>query len=57
MAWSFIKNNWETIHGRYSSGGLLTRLVKVSLFKNKKRIFCVYNLKFKFRYAVVILEQ
>jgi len=28
MTWSFIKNKWDVIHGRYSTGFLITRLVK-----------------------------
>lgn len=28
MAWSFLKKNWTMIHQRYSSGFLITRLVK-----------------------------
>jgi len=30
IAWNFIKDNWDTIFKRYSSGFLLTRLVKSS---------------------------
>lgn len=29
LTWEFVKKNWETIHSRYSSGFLITRLVKV----------------------------
>jgi puromycin-sensitive aminopeptidase len=28
MTWKFVKDKWETIHARYSSGFLITRLVK-----------------------------
>jgi len=28
MAWKYIKDNWPTIQSRYSSGFLITRLVK-----------------------------
>lgn len=30
LAWEFVKKNWETIHSRYSSGFLITRLCKVT---------------------------
>lgn len=28
LAWKYIKDNWDLIYSRYSSGFLLTRLVK-----------------------------
>jgi hypothetical protein len=29
IAWNFIKENWPTLYKRYSTGFILTRLVKV----------------------------
>jgi len=31
LAWAFIKQHWALLHGRYSSGFLLARLVKVTI--------------------------
>ena len=28
LTWQYVKNNWDTIYSRYSSGFLITRLVK-----------------------------
>ena len=30
LTWQFVKKNWSTIYGRYSSGFLITKLCKVS---------------------------
>jgi puromycin-sensitive aminopeptidase len=36
MAWEFVKKNWDTIYSRYSSGFLITSLIKVKNFKFSK---------------------
>lgn len=33
LAWEFVKKNWDAIYKRYSSGFLITRLVKVFIVK------------------------
>lgn len=34
LAWEFVKKNWDIIYARYSSGFLITRLVKVGSWKS-----------------------
>ena len=34
ITWHFVKENWNTIYSRYSSGFLITRLCKVDFYKH-----------------------
>lgn len=45
LTWEFVKKNWDTIHSRYSSGFLITRLVKVwlSFFLKYTNYFILKN--------------
>lgn len=40
LTWKFIKEQWSTIHARYSSGFLITRLVKVRCWNY---LICVWH--------------
>jgi puromycin-sensitive aminopeptidase len=48
LAWEFVKKNWETIHSRYSSGFLITRLVKVNLRSFK------YNFQIQLHFKIFV---
>jgi hypothetical protein len=64
LAWQFVKDNWSLIYSRYSSGFLITRLVKtvaenfatkedaedveVNILLKKEKIFSFNSIKLKF---------
>lgn len=43
LAWDFVKKNWDIIYKRYSSGFLITRLVKVYKFISKFYYFHLFK--------------
>lgn len=53
LAWDFVKKNWDTIHKRYSSGFLITRLVKVSYLYNSLS----YHTSIKYYHFLFCLER
>ena len=57
LAWQFIKENWGLLYSRYSSGFLITRLVKVSVVKWKQLDYIILILLHFFRVQLKTLQQ